>query len=262
MPITTKKIYVAHFIRCGSTFINEFIFELDDFEAAIPSHFFEDKIFKKHICICSYREPEEWYFSQWNYARQRKRGYIYRLIHSRIFRLKHLKASIGRSYLSTFKIFLGIFINIKNPNQYFEEDSLFNFIKLLNSMDFKKITGFKNFSHNQGAMFDWLCLSSFSNKTKLCDEKDPEKFLQKNSSINHYIYLHGMDKYLFDILEENGYDRAYLEMKLDQITPNRNRTKDNLNIKNYLNNDIINYLEIKETFIHSLVQNNVHNKQV
>ena len=97
MAISTKKIYAAQFIRCCSTFIIEFITELDDFDGLVNTHFFSDKIFKDQTAVCTYREPTEWYFSQWNYARQRHRGEFHRLINSKIFRFgfKSLRSSIN-----------------------------------------------------------------------------------------------------------------------------------------------------------------------
>ena len=100
MPISTEKIYATHFIRCGSTFTTELLSELYDFNGIVYSHFFSDEIYKNQTTVCTYREPTEWYFSQWNYARQRNRGDIYRLINSKIFRLKHFKRSLGVNYCS------------------------------------------------------------------------------------------------------------------------------------------------------------------
>ena len=79
--------------------------ELNDFDGLVNTHFFSDKIFKNQTAVCTYREPIEWYFSQWNYARQRHRGEFHRLINSKIFRLKHFKRSLRVKYLSSFKIF-------------------------------------------------------------------------------------------------------------------------------------------------------------
>ncbi len=256
MAISTKKIYAAQFIRCGSTFIREFITELDDFDGLVNSHFFSDKIFKDQTAVCTYREPTEWYFSQWNYARQRNRGEFHRLINSKIFRLKHFKRSLRIKYLSSFKIFIGLFLSIENPKQYYDKkDGFKKFCYLINSKKFKYIMGIRNFHHNQGAMFDWLCLASFSNKRKIQDSQDAGDFLKKNTKINHYIYLHGMDKELTKILNKNGYEKKYLEKTLSKLTPNHNRTKDNLDINQFLDDNINDYVNAVESYINNLVIN-------
>lgn len=255
MGTSTKKIYAAQFIRCGSTFTREFLSELDDFVATDNSHYFGDAIYKNQVTICPIRDPITWYFSIWNYGRLRHRGDFYRLINSRIFRLKHLKRSLGVNYLSSFKIFIGLFIVIKNPKQYHKKDTGFiKFCKFINSKKFKYIMGIKEFSHNQGAMFDWLCLASFSNNKKIKEHNNADDFLFKNTSIDNYIYLHGMDKELINILTENGYEQKYLEETLSKLTPNQNRTKYNLDINQFLDNDIIDYINETEIFINKLVR--------
>ena len=254
MAITTEKIYAAQFIRCGSTFTRELISELYDFNGIINSHFFADKIYKNQKSFCTCRYPEEWYFSQWNYGKQRQRGDIFRLINSRLFRLKHLKRSWNNKTLSKFKIIIGIFLTIRNPESYYEDttNSFFRFIKLVNSKKFQFIMGEKSYSHNQGHMFTWLCLSSFSNKNNIIDDKDPNNFFYKNSSIDNYIYLHGLKDKLMEILIEAGYTKEQINKSFSKITPNENRTKDSHNIQKYLSEDIMIFLSEKESFIYKL----------
>lgn len=254
MAVSTEKIYAAHFIRCGSTFTTELISELSDFNGIIVSHFFSDEIYKNQLSFCTFRDPEEWYFSQWNYGKQRERGDIFRLINSRLFRLKHLKRSWNNKTLSKLKIFIGFFLRIKNPESYYEDtpQAFFKFIKLLNSKKFNFIMGERYFSHNQGHMFTWLCLSSFSNKRKIIDNKDSTEFFYKNSAIDSYIYLHGLRDKLTETLIEAGYDKKEISESFSKITPNENRTKDSQNIKKYLTEDILIFLGERESFIYGL----------
>lgn len=254
MAISTEKIYAAHFIRCGSTFTTELISELDDFNAIVRTHFFADEIYKNQLSFCTIRDPEEWYFSQWNYGKQRQRGDIYRLINSRIFRLKHLKRSWNNKTLSKLKIFIGLFLTIKNPKSYYEDSkySFYNFIKLLNSKKFNFIMGERSFSHNQGHMFTWLCLSTFSNKNKIVNYKNSFDFFYKNSSIDNFIYLHDLKDKLIELLIEAGYDKKQISKSFSRITPNDNRTKENKNLKKYLYGDILKFLKEKESFIYEL----------
>ena len=66
------------------------------------------------------------------------KGDIFRLINSRLFRLKHLKRSWNNKTLSKFKIIIGIFLTIRNPESYYEDttNAFFRFIKLVNSKKF------------------------------------------------------------------------------------------------------------------------------
>lgn len=249
MATSTKKIYAAQFIRCGSTFTREFLSELDDFVATDSSHYFGDAIYKNQVTFCPIRDPFSWYFSIWNYGRQRHRGDFYRLINSRLFRLKHLKRSWRNNYLSSFKIFIGLFLIIKNPIRYENDDNFFDFVRLVNSKKFKYILGIKDYGHNQGVMFDWLCLACFSGRAKINTHANAEEFFTKNSMIKNFIPLHNMIEPLFNILVSSGYEEDYLKKTLQKIPLNENRTKFDLNSDDYLHEDLIKYINDKETYI-------------
>lgn len=254
MATSTKKIYAAQFIRCGSTFTRELLSELDDFVATDNSHYFGDAIYKNQITVCPIRDPITWYFSIWNYGRQRHRGDFYRLINSRLFRLKHLKRSWRNNYFSNFKIFVGLFISIKNPHLYEDDNNFFEFVKLVNSKKFKYILGAKDYKHNQGIMFDWLCLACFSGSRKIYTHKNTKEFFKRNSMIKNFIPLHNMIEPLLNILVYSGYKREYLEKKLRKVPLNNNRTKFDLNIENYIDDEIRNYIYNKESFILKVFQ--------
>ena len=82
----------------------------------------------------------------------------------------------------------------------------------------------------------------FSNKNNIIDDKDPNNFFYKNSSIDNYIYLHGLKDKLSEILIEAGYTKEQINKTFSKITPNENRTKDNHNIQKYLSEDIMIFL--------------------
>ena len=48
------------------------------------------------------------------------------------------------------------------------------------------------------------------------------------------------------------YEKKYLEKTLSKLTPNHNRTKDNLDI-NYFDDNIIDYINAAESYINNLV---------
>ena len=64
-----------------------------------------------------------------------------------------------------------------------------------------------------------------------------------------------MDKELTKILNKNGYEKKYLEKTLSKLTPNHNRTKDNLDINYFLDDNIIDYVNAAESYINNLVIN-------
>ena len=64
-----------------------------------------------------------------------------------------------------------------------------------------------------------------------------------------------MDKELIRILNKNGYEKKYLEKTLSKLTPNHNRTKDNLDINQFLDDNITDYVNAAESYINNLVIN-------
>ena len=72
--------------------------------------------------------------------------------------------------------------------------------------------------------------------------------------IKNFIPLHNMVEPLLDILVYSGYKREYLEKKLRNVPLNNNRTKFDLNIENYIDDEIRNYIYDKESYILKIFQ--------
>ncbi len=69
----TKRLLITNMMRSGSTYLSDLVSCLPDFEKNINHHFFPEKYYdSKRYTICLIRKPVDWYFSQWNYGRERK----------------------------------------------------------------------------------------------------------------------------------------------------------------------------------------------
>lgn len=251
----TKKLIITHMMRSGSTYISDLLSCLPDFENYLHGHFFPEKYYnsKRRYTVCLIRRPVDWYFSQWNYGRERKSGDIYRSINSIYYRIRMYEKLKRYEIFDKNEAFYQLF-TLYNKNKIYSNDneSFTNFVKLVSSSDFLKSIGIKKIlsKYGQGVMFGYLCYACFKNKRPSI-QNDVGTFFKKNTSVDELVFLENVDEVLDNILLSLNYTHEEIE-NAKIFNSNRNSTLKKYKISDYINSNLIKEINNKEHFINSL----------